>query len=126
MFDFGWAEFLVIGFVLLLVVGPQDIPKIMYQCGKALRRLHYMRFALTQQFDDFMQKADQAQHNNDPDQRFEPPKNVNDEDVMRHKDDADFVVKQDDEMDEDAEFYAETDEENAVEDDKKSGVANDG
>jgi len=26
MFDFGWQEFLVIAFVLVLVVGPKDLP----------------------------------------------------------------------------------------------------
>lgn len=59
MLDFGWAELLVIGLILLLVIGPQDIPKIMYQAGRFFRRLHYMKFALSQQFDDFMEKAEQ-------------------------------------------------------------------
>lgn len=58
MLDFGWAEFLIIAFILLLVVGPQDIPRIMYQAGKILRRLHYMKYALSRQFDDFMEKAE--------------------------------------------------------------------
>lgn len=59
MLDFGWAELLIIGLIVLLVVGPQDIPKIMYQAGRLFRRLHYMKFALSQQFDDFMEKAEQ-------------------------------------------------------------------
>lgn len=29
MFDFGWQEFLVIAFVLVLVVGPKDLPKVL-------------------------------------------------------------------------------------------------
>ena len=29
MFDFGWQEFLVVAFVLVLVVGPKDLPKVM-------------------------------------------------------------------------------------------------
>ena len=58
MFDFGWAELLLIGAIALFVVGPQDIPKIAYQIGKFVRRLKYMQFALTSQFDDFMQKAE--------------------------------------------------------------------
>ena len=28
MFDFGWQEFLVVAFVLVLVVGPKDLPKV--------------------------------------------------------------------------------------------------
>ena len=29
MFDLGWSEFLIIGFVLMMVVGPKDLPKVM-------------------------------------------------------------------------------------------------
>lgn len=55
MFDFGWAEILIILAIALFVIGPQDIPKIAYQVGKFFRRLKYMQFALTSQFDDFME-----------------------------------------------------------------------
>lgn len=29
MFDFGWQEFIVVGFVLVMVVGPKDLPKVL-------------------------------------------------------------------------------------------------
>ena len=29
MFDFGWQEFMMIAFVLVLVVGPKDLPKVL-------------------------------------------------------------------------------------------------
>ena len=29
MFDFGWQEFVLIAFVLVLVVGPKELPKIL-------------------------------------------------------------------------------------------------
>ena len=29
MFDLGWQEFLVIAFVLVIVVGPKDLPKVL-------------------------------------------------------------------------------------------------
>ena len=29
MFDFGWQEFMVIAFVLVLVVGPKDLPRVL-------------------------------------------------------------------------------------------------
>ena len=29
MFDFGWQEFLVVAFVLVLVVGPKDLPRVL-------------------------------------------------------------------------------------------------
>jgi Tat protein translocase TatB subunit len=58
MFDFGWAELLIIAAIAVFVIGPQDIPKIAYQIGKFFRRIKYMQFALTSQFDDFMEKAE--------------------------------------------------------------------
>lgn len=58
MFDFGWAELLLIAAIALFVIGPKDIPAIAYQIGKVFRRLRYMQYALTGQFDDFMQKAE--------------------------------------------------------------------
>ena len=29
MFDFGWQEFMVVAFVLVLVVGPKDLPRVL-------------------------------------------------------------------------------------------------
>ena len=29
MFDFGWQEFMMVAFVLVLVVGPKDLPKVL-------------------------------------------------------------------------------------------------
>ena len=55
MLDFGWSELLIIIAVAVLVIGPQDIPKIMRSLGRMVRRFQYMKFALTQQFEDFMQ-----------------------------------------------------------------------
>ena len=71
MLDFGWAELFLIGLILLLVIGPKDIPNIMYQGGKLMRRLGYMRFALSQQFDDFMQAQD-AKDNQSPEEDNKP------------------------------------------------------
>lgn len=58
MFDFGWAEILIVGAIALFVIGPKDIPAIAYQIGKFFRRIKYMQYALTGQFDDFMSKAE--------------------------------------------------------------------
>lgn len=58
MLSFGWPELLLIGVVILLIVGPQDIPKIMYGFGKAVQRLSYIKYIFTQRFDDFMQEAE--------------------------------------------------------------------
>jgi sec-independent protein translocase protein TatB len=58
MFDFGWAELLVIAAVAVLVIGPKELPAIMFTLGRLARRLQYMRFALSQQFEDFMLQND--------------------------------------------------------------------
>jgi len=58
MFDIGWAELMVIGVVILFVMGPEDIPKLMYQLGRAFRRVQYMRYAMSNQFEDFMKQAE--------------------------------------------------------------------
>ncbi|QQG37006.1 MAG: twin-arginine translocase TatA/TatE family subunit [Micavibrio aeruginosavorus] len=58
MLDFSWPEIFVILVVALVVIGPQDIPKIMHGLGRFVRRLQYVRFALSQQFDDFMKEHD--------------------------------------------------------------------
>lgn len=58
MLDLSWPEIFVIAAVALVIIGPQDIPKIMHSLGRFVRRLQYVRFALSQQFDDFMKDND--------------------------------------------------------------------
>lgn len=58
MLDFGWPELFLIMALAVLVVGPKEIPQIMYTLGRVMRRLQYMRFALTSQFDEFMRESE--------------------------------------------------------------------
>ena len=58
MLDFGWAELLIIVAVAVFVVGPQDIPKIMYGLGRLLRRFQYIKFAVSKQFDEVLNAGD--------------------------------------------------------------------
>ena len=58
MFGIGWPEMLVIVVVAVLVIGPKDIPKVLYQMGRVARRLQYMKFAMSQQFDDLLKAGD--------------------------------------------------------------------
>lgn len=58
MLDFSWVELFVIIVVALVVIGPKDIPQIMHALGRFVRRLQYVRFAMSQQFDDFMKDHD--------------------------------------------------------------------
>lgn len=58
MFGIGWSEMLVIVAIGVMVIGPKDIPKVMYQVGRFFRRLQYMKFAMSQQFDDLLRAGD--------------------------------------------------------------------
>lgn len=58
MLDFGWAELLIIVAVAVFVIGPKDIPGIMYGLGRLVRRFQYIRYAVSQQFDDIMNAGD--------------------------------------------------------------------
>ena len=58
MLDFGFAELLIVAAVAVFVIGPQDIPKIMYAIGRFVRRLQYVRFAISQQFDEVLKAGD--------------------------------------------------------------------
>ena len=58
MLDFGWAELLVLVAVAVFVVGPKDIPNLMYGLGRLVRRVQYIRYAVSQQFDDIMNAGD--------------------------------------------------------------------
>ena len=61
MFGFSLAELLLIALVALFVMGPQDLPRLMYQFGKLVRRVSYIRYAFSQQFEDFMVQAEKAE-----------------------------------------------------------------
>ena len=42
MFDFGWQEFMVVAFVLVLVVGPKDLPRAFKGFTKAVGKMRGM------------------------------------------------------------------------------------
>lgn len=54
MFDISLPELFLVIVVAVVVLGPQDIPRILYGLGRIVRRLNYVRFSLSQQFDSFM------------------------------------------------------------------------
>ncbi len=58
MLDFSWSELLVVILVAVIAIGPKQLPEVLYGLGKIVRRLQYMRYALTRQFDDFMDQTD--------------------------------------------------------------------
>lgn len=58
MFDIGWSELLLIGVVAVVAIGPKELPQVMRGLGQGVRRLQYMKFALSRQFDDFMRESE--------------------------------------------------------------------
>lgn len=58
MFDIGWSELLLVAVVAVLVIGPDELPAIMRMLGRVVRRLQYVRYAFSQQFEDFMKEND--------------------------------------------------------------------
>ncbi len=58
MMDVGWTEILLILGIAVFVIKPDDIPKVMYTIGRFFRRLQYVRFAISQQFDDILKAGD--------------------------------------------------------------------
>ena len=58
MFDFGWQEFMVVAFVLVLVVGPKDLPRAFKGFTKAVGKMRGM----AQEFrSSLMEAADQQE-----------------------------------------------------------------
>ena len=58
MLDFGWLELILIIALVVIVIGPNEIPVVMVALGRVFRRFQYIKFAISQQFDDVMQTAD--------------------------------------------------------------------
>ncbi len=58
MFGISSTEFVVILFVALLVVGPQQLPQVLRVCGRAYRKLNRFAKNVSQVIDDTMYDAD--------------------------------------------------------------------
>lgn len=58
MFDIAWSEFLVIGVVALVVVGPRDLPALLRTVGKSVATLRRMAGEFQTQFNDAMREAE--------------------------------------------------------------------
>jgi sec-independent protein translocase protein TatB len=58
MLNLGWSELFFIMILSILVIGPNEIPSIMRNLGRVARRLSYLKFALSQQFEDFLKEHD--------------------------------------------------------------------
>ncbi|ELT48654.1 twin-arginine translocase subunit TatB [Brucella intermedia] len=58
MFDIGWSELLIIAIVMIVVVGPKDLPKMLRAFGKATARMRATANEFKQQFDEALKEAE--------------------------------------------------------------------
>ena len=58
MFDFGWQEFMMIAFVLVLVVGPKDLPKVLRSFSKITGQARSVAREFTKSLEDVAGEAD--------------------------------------------------------------------
>ena len=58
MFDIGWPELLVIAIVLIVVVGPKDLPPMLRAFGKTTAKLRSMASEFRGQFDEALREAE--------------------------------------------------------------------
>ncbi len=54
MFDFSFAELFIVVAAGIFLIGPKDIPGLLKSLGQGVRRLQYIRYSMTSQFDKFM------------------------------------------------------------------------
>ncbi len=58
MFDIGWSELLIIAIVMIVVVGPKDLPKMLRAFGKATARMRATANEFRNQFNEALKEAE--------------------------------------------------------------------
>jgi sec-independent protein translocase protein TatB len=58
MLEVGWSELLVIAIVLIVVVGPKDLPKMLRTFGSMMRKARGMASDFQSQFNDALKEAE--------------------------------------------------------------------
>jgi sec-independent protein translocase protein TatB len=60
MFDIAWSEFLVIGVVALIVIGPKELPAVLRAVGQWTTKIRRMATEFQSQFQEAMREAEMA------------------------------------------------------------------
>jgi sec-independent protein translocase protein TatB len=60
MFDISWTEFLLIGIVALIVIGPKELPAVMRALGQWTRKIRSLAADFQNQFHEAMREAEMA------------------------------------------------------------------
>lgn len=58
MFDIGWSELAVIAVVALIVIGPRDLPRVLYTAGKMAGKARAMLREVQQGIEDIGREAE--------------------------------------------------------------------
>jgi sec-independent protein translocase protein TatB len=59
MFDIGWTELLVVAVVMILVVGPKDLPRMLRTFGQTMGKVKRMANEFQSTFNDALREAEQ-------------------------------------------------------------------
>jgi sec-independent protein translocase protein TatB len=82
MFDISWTEFVLIGVVALIVIGPKELPTVLRTLGQYTRKIRSMAADFQNQFQEAMREAEMADLKQQVDdiargvKRFDPLKDV--------------------------------------------------
>ena len=82
MLDISWTEFLLIGVVALIVIGPKELPAVLRTLGQWTRKVRSMAADFQNQFQEAMREAEMADLKKDIDditsgiKSFDPLKDV--------------------------------------------------
>ena len=82
MFDISWTEFLLIGVVALIVIGPKELPGVLRAVGQWTRKVRSMAAEFQNQFHEAMREAEMADLKKEVDsmahdfKNFDPLKDV--------------------------------------------------
>jgi len=60
MFDISWTEFLAIGIVALVFIGPKELPGVLRTLGQYTRKIRGMAAEFQNQFQEAMREAEMA------------------------------------------------------------------
>jgi sec-independent protein translocase protein TatB len=60
MFDISWTEFLLVGIVALIVIGPKELPGVLRTLGQYTRKVRGMAAEFQNQFQEAMREAEMA------------------------------------------------------------------
>src|SRR6476469_9206975 len=60
MFGIGWSEFVVIGVVALIAIGPKELPGVLRMVGQSIGTIRRMANEFQGQFQEAMREAEMA------------------------------------------------------------------